>query len=109
METQLGALGMMKPGVKAEDVDTYSREILKKYDLAQYFGHGLGHGLGSAVHDVGRMGQKSEDVLEEGQIWTVEPGVYIPGFGGVRIEDDVVITKDGIDILTKTPKELLCF
>lgn len=109
LEAQLGALDMMKPGVKAEDVDSYSREILKKHDLAQYFGHGLGHGLGSTVHDVGRMGQKSEDVLEEGQIWTVEPGAYIPGFGGVRIEDDVVITKDGIDILTKTPKDLLCY
>jgi Xaa-Pro aminopeptidase len=76
-------------------------------DLSQYFGHGLGHGLGRLVHDSGRLSPTSDNVLKPGQIWTVEPGVYIPGFGGVRIEDDVLITETGVEILTHSTKELL--
>lgn len=107
LEAQEAALAAIKPGVPAKEVDALSREILGKYDLAKYFGHGLGHGLGSTVHDVGRMSSQSTDVLEPGQIWTVEPGVYIEGFGGVRIEDDIVVTETGCDILTKSPKQLM--
>ena len=107
LKCQLAALGMMKPGVAAKDVDALSRQVLAEKDLAKYFGHGLGHGLGRVVHDAGRMNSSSEDVLEAGQVWTVEPGVYIEGFGGVRIEDDVVVTDDGIRILTKAPKHLI--
>ena len=104
---QMGALAAMRPGVRAADVDKLAREILDEKGMAQYFGHGLGHGLGRKVHDGGRMNATSEDVLAPGQVWTVEPGAYIPGFGGVRIEDDVVVTEDGIEILTASPKELL--
>lgn len=104
---EMAALDFMKPGVRAADVDALARRILDEKGLAQYFGHGLGHGLGRVVHDGGRLGASSEDVLAPGQVWTVEPGVYIPGFGGVRIEDDVVVTDDGIEILTSSPKELL--
>jgi Xaa-Pro aminopeptidase len=107
LDAQLRALDAMRPGVHARDVDAVARQALAAKGLDKFFGHGLGHGLGSEVHDVGRMSPSSEDVLEEGQVWTVEPGVYIPGFGGVRIEDDVVITKDGCEVLTKSPKELL--
>lgn len=107
LAAQLAALDAMRPGVPAKQVDAVARDLLAKDDLAQYFGHGLGHGLGRNVHDGGRMGPTSTAVLEPGQVWTVEPGVYIPDFGGVRIEDDVVVTDDGIEILTKSPKELL--
>jgi len=107
LDAQLAALAMMKPGVIAHDVDAAARDLLAKDDLAKYFGHGLGHGLGRSVHDGGRLGTNSRTVLEPGQVWTVEPGVYIEGFGGVRIEDDVVVTETGIEILTSSPKEML--
>ena len=96
---------MMKPGVIAGDVDAKAREIFGEW--AQYFGHGLGHGLGILVHDTGRLGSGSKTVLEPGQIWTVEPGIYFEGFGGCRIEDDVLVTETGIEIFNTTTKELL--
>ncbi len=107
LKAQLAALEAMKPGVACRDVDAMARKVLDEKELARYFGHGLGHGLGRLVHDSGRLSSSSDDVLEVGQVWTVEPGVYIEGFGGVRIEDDVVVTKEGIEILTHSPKELL--
>lgn len=107
LEAQLESLHAIRPGAKAKDVDALAREILGTRDLAKYFGHGLGHGLGRLVHDSGRFAATSTDVIEPGQVWTVEPGVYIPGFGGVRIEDDVFVTENGIEILTHSTKELL--
>ncbi len=107
LKAQLASLDAMKPGVRAADVDAKAREVFDEIGLAKYFGHGLGHGLGSLVHDTGRMNATSQDVLAPGQVWTVEPGVYITGFGGVRIEDNVVVTEDGIEILTHSTKELL--
>lgn len=107
LKAQLAAIEAMRPGVPARDVDARARQVLDEIGLAQYFGHGLGHGLGRLVHDAGRLASSSDDVLEPGQVWTVEPGVYIEGFGGVRIEDDVVVTADGVDILNRTPKDLL--
>lgn len=107
LEAQLAALDAVRPGALAKDVDRVARDILATHDLAQYFGHGLGHGLGLLVHDGGRLSPTSPNVLEEGQVWTIEPGAYIPGFGGVRIEDDVVVTGHGCEILTKSTKDLL--
>ncbi|HJP82305.1 MAG TPA: Xaa-Pro peptidase family protein [Fimbriimonadaceae bacterium] len=107
LRAEQSAIQMMRPGVKASEVDALARTILDEIGLAQYFGHGLGHGLGSLVHDSGRMNATSADVLEPGQVWTVEPGVYIPGFGGVRIEDDVVVTSDGVEVLTHSDRSLL--
>ena len=107
LRAQLAAIDAIKPGVRAADVDALARRILDEKNMAQYFGHGLGHGLGRHVHDGGRMNATSEDVLAEGQVWTVEPGVYLPGFGGVRIEDDVAVTETGVEVLTASPKALL--
>lgn len=106
LKAEMAAIDAIKPGLKCVDIDRLSRDILDEIGLAKYFGHGLGHGLGRLVHDSGRLGTGSQDIIEEGQIWTVEPGVYIDGFGGVRIEDDVVVTKDGVEVLTHFPKEL---
>lgn len=107
LESQVAAIEAMKPGANGRDVDILVREILDKDNLSQYFGHGLGHGLGSAVHDIGRLSMTTDQPIEVGQVWTIEPGVYIDGRGGVRIEDDIVITESGCDILTKSPKELM--
>lgn len=107
LKAQMAAIDAMKPGVAARDVDALARRVLDEKGLARHFGHGLGHGLGKLVHDAGRMNATSKHVFEPGQVWTVEPGVYIEGFGGVRIEDDVVITENGVAVLTNSPKELL--
>lgn len=107
LKAQLASIEAMKPGVPAKDVDATARRVLDEKGLAKYFGHGLGHGLGRAVHDAGRLSGTSDDVLALGQVWTVEPGVYIEGFGGVRIEDDVVVVSDGVRILTHAPKHLI--
>lgn len=106
LKAELGAIAFMKPGVTGKEVDARSREILDERGLAQYFGHGLGHGLGLAVHDYGGLNTRSTDVLEPGNVYTVEPGVYIEGFGGCRIEDDVVVTDDGVEVLTHFPRDL---
>ena len=100
-------IAFMKPGVAASEVDALARRILDEKGFAKYFGHGLGHGLGRLVHDTGRMSASSKDVLALGQVWTVEPGVYVPGFGGVRIEDDVVVRGGGVEVLTHSTKDLL--
>lgn len=107
LKSQLAALEVMKPGVAAGEVDRAARTVLDEKGMAKYFTHGLGHGLGRLVHDGGRLGPGATQVLEPGQVWTVEPGVYIPGLGGVRIEDDVVVTEDGIEILTHSRKDLI--
>lgn len=106
LEAQLAAIDTIRAGVTAKTVDGLVRDMFAKRDLAKYFGHGLGHGLGRLVHDSGRLSQSSTNVIGPGQIWTIEPGVYIEGFGGVRIEDDVLITDSGVEVLTHSPKEL---
>ncbi len=107
LKAQIASIDALKAGVSASSVDGLSRRILAELDLDKYFGHGLGHGLGKSVHDFGRLNATSTDTIAEGQVWTIEPGVYIEGFGGVRIEDDVVVTENGNEVLTHSPKELL--
>ncbi|MGZ0171580.1 MAG: M24 family metallopeptidase [Planctomycetales bacterium] len=107
LKAQCACIDAMKPGVNGKDVDGLARQILDERDLAQYFGHGLGHGLGALVHDTGRLSSAVEQDITIDQIWTIEPGVYVEGIGGMRIEDDIVITENGCDVLTEFPKHLI--
>jgi len=100
------ALEASKPGTRIGDLDMVARNIITEAGYGEYFLHRLGHGLGISVHEFPSMSRNNDDVLQEGMVYTIEPGIYIPGLGGVRIEDDVIITKDGYETLTKYPKEL---
>jgi len=94
-------------GASAKTPDEEVRKVFSDAGMVDHFTHGLGHGIGLVVHDAGRLSVKSEDIIETGQVWTVEPGVYYEGFGGCRIEDDVLVLESGNEILTKAPRELL--
>jgi Xaa-Pro aminopeptidase len=94
-------------GVAGKDVDAAARAVLEERGFGEYFGHGLGHGVGLEVHELPNVGTRSEAPLEAGSVITIEPGVYIPGFGGVRIEDLAVVEESGVRILTRSTKELL--
>jgi len=93
-------------GVKGKDADSSVREALSKAGYGEYFIHGLGHGVGLDIHEPPSLSQTSEDTLAEGNVVTVEPGVYLPKFGGVRIEDTVLVLKDYAERFTKTPKRI---
>lgn len=105
-EAQARALAAVRPGMRGRDVDNVAREHIAAAGYGDYFGHGLGHGVGIEIHEAPRLNPESETVLEEGMVVTVEPGIYLPGRGGVRIEDLVVVTVDGCEILTQSPKDL---
>jgi len=101
------AIEIFKPGMTGQQVDSVAREYIEQKGYGKYFGHGLGHGVGLAVHERPVVSQGSKDLLEEGMIFTIEPGIYIPGWGGVRIEDMVLATSHGAEVLTQIPKDLL--
>lgn len=103
---QRRALDAIRPGANARDVDAAARAEIDKAGYGKYFGHGLGHGIGLDIHEGPRLSPTSEAVLRAGMIVTVEPGIYLPGRGGVRIEDDVLVTRDGCEVLTSVPREL---
>jgi len=106
LNAQAEAISLIKPDVRAKDVDAAARKVISKAGFGKYFGHGTGHGIGLMVHELPSISTKSEDILKEGMIFTVEPGIYIPGWGGVRIEDMVLVTKAGCKILTTLPKRI---
>lgn len=107
LEAQLNALEHIRPGMTGREADALTRDIIKGYGYGDNFGHSTGHGLGMEVHENPRLAAGSDTVLTPGMTVTVEPGIYIPGFGGVRIEDDIVITENGIEIITQSTKQLL--
>lgn len=107
LEAQLAAIDSVRAGVKAGAVDRAARSVLKAHGLEQAFVHSTGHGLGLEIHESPRLGRKDETRLEQGMAITIEPGAYLEGFGGVRIEDTVVVTANGCEILTPTSKELM--
>jgi Xaa-Pro aminopeptidase len=106
LEAQRAAIECVGPGVRARDVDAAARDVLRKAGWDRLFGHGVGHGLGLEIHEAPRLGPRSTDVLRQGMVVTIEPGVYFPGRGGVRIEDDVLVTETGAEVLSSLPRAL---
>jgi Xaa-Pro aminopeptidase len=106
LEAQLAAIDAVRPGVTTSRVDRAARSVLKAYKLERAFVHSTGHGLGLEIHELPRIGKKDKTPLAAGMAITIEPGVYLDGVGGIRIEDTVVVTPSGCEILTPTPKDL---
>lgn len=105
LTAQRQAIEAIHPGAMCEDVDWAARRVIQKAGFGRRFGHALGHGVGLEIHEAPRIGPKQKQRLEPGMVVTVEPGIYLPGRFGVRIEDDVLVTKDGCEVLSKVPKE----
>jgi Xaa-Pro aminopeptidase len=106
-EAQNAAISAARDGMKAKRLDEVARRVIRDAGFGEYFGHGLGHGLGLEVHTDPRVSFISDDILLVGHVFTIEPGIYIPGYGGVRIEDDVYLTESGCEVLTKSSRELI--
>jgi Xaa-Pro aminopeptidase len=106
LRAQQAAIAALRPGVKSGDVDAAARQVINNAGYGDYFTHSVGHGIGLQVHEFPIMRPKTEILLQAGMVVTVEPGIYLPNWGGVRIEDDVLITPDGRQVLTQVPKEL---
>jgi Xaa-Pro aminopeptidase len=107
LAAQEAAKAAIRPGVSGESVDAAARRVLKRERLVRYFTHSTGHGLGIEVHEMPRLGKGDRTILEEGMVITVEPGVYVEGMGGIRIEDDVVVTAKGCEDLTTAPRNFI--
>jgi Xaa-Pro aminopeptidase len=105
-EAQDAAIRAVRPGIAASAIDAAARSVLERHGLGEAFGHGTGHGLGLEVHEEPRIARHSprlpDQVIATGMVFTIEPGAYVPGVGGVRIEDDVLVTADGCEVLTRT-------
>jgi Xaa-Pro aminopeptidase len=93
--------------VRVGDVDAVARKVLQHAGLARYFTHSTGHGVGLEIHEVPRVADRQEEILEPGMVVTIEPGVYFPGKWGIRIEDMVAVTAGGCEVLTPTSKKFL--
>ena len=107
LRAQVTSLDAVRPGPLGREIDAIARDIIAAAGHGEHFGHGLGHGVGLVTHEAPRLARTGEAPLVAGNVVTVEPGVYLPGVGGVRIEDLVVVTETGRDVLSKTTKELL--
>jgi Xaa-Pro aminopeptidase len=105
-EAQANAMEALKPGVRLKDVDAVARNFISQAGYGEYFGHGLGHGVGMNVHEAPRLNSESETIAQEGMVITVEPGIYLPGRFGVRIEDTMIVTATGCQRITNLDKSL---
>ncbi|MCA8992819.1 MAG: aminopeptidase P family protein [Planctomycetaceae bacterium] len=107
LAAQEAAIAAIRPGKSCAEVDAVARDYIAEQGFGEYFDHGLGHGFGLNIHEQPRFSKLSTQVLEAGMVVTVEPGIYVPGWGGIRIEDDVVVTSDGYEVLSAyVPKSL---
>lgn len=106
-QAEQAAVDLVRPGVKAMALDKAARDVITEAGYGEYFTHRLGHGLGISVHEYPSITGTNEMELAEGMVFTIEPGIYHPDITGVRIEDDVAVTADGVEVLTKFPKELI--
>lgn len=106
LQANLAAQAIAKPGVTCHEVDKAARDVIKEAGYGEYFTHRLGHGLGLSGHELPNIAENNHVELEVGMVFTIEPGIYLPEVGGVRIEDNVVVTEDGIDCLTTYTQEL---
>ena len=106
LEAQMAAISQVQAGIKAEQVDREARMVLQKHGLEKAFVHSTGHGVGLEIHEPPRLGRREKTKLEAGMVLTIEPGAYLEGVGGVRIEDMVLVTDRGCEVLTPTPKDL---
>ena len=104
LNAQRQAIDAIRPGVTGKEIDAVARDAIADAGFGKHFGHGLGHGIGLDIHELPRLAMTSTTVLKAGMVVTVEPGIYLPGWGGVRIEDDVLVTRDGHEVLTSVPK-----
>jgi Xaa-Pro aminopeptidase len=107
LASQQAAIDAVRPGVKVARIDQAARKILQQNGLAQYFTHSTGHGVGLEIHEAPRVARGQQEVLRPGMVITIEPGVYLPGKWGVRIEDVVVVTEQGCEVLAATQKEFI--
>jgi Xaa-Pro aminopeptidase len=106
-QVQMETLQQVKAGMKCSELDSIARSMIEKSGYGNYFQHSLGHGVGLDIHELPRLNPYEQTILQPGMTITIEPGIYIPDIGGVRIEDTVLVTEKGCEILTMLPKELL--
>ena len=106
LEAQEAAIAAIKPGAAGKKIDKIARDIITRAGFGKAFGHSLGHGVGRDIHEQVSLSQRSDVILKPGMVVTVEPGIYLPGIGGVRIEDDVLVTQTGCRVLSSLPKTL---
>jgi Xaa-Pro aminopeptidase len=106
LKAQAQAVAAIRPGKSGREIDEIGRSVIADAGFGKYFGHGLGHGIGLDIHELPRLSVVNEQPLRAGMVVTVEPGIYLPGWGGIRIEDDVLVTRRGYEVLTNCPKEL---